>query len=274
MCDITASIVVYDNNQENVSKLLSCIYKTRLHVRIFVIDNSTSGRYSSLCKNNKIEYIENPTNPGYGTAHNRAIAKSIDISKYHLVLNPDVYFDDGTVEKLFSFMEKNRDVGLVMPKVLNPDGSVQYLCKLLPTPYDLLFRRFLPFSKLMEKRNRIYELRFTGYNKVMEVPYLSGCFMFLRTEALRKAGMFDERFFMYLEDTDLSRRIHAHYKTVYYPDAEIYHRYEKGSYKSMKLLKYHVVSAIRYFNKWGWFFDRERRKINGDILRKLQDTTD
>jgi len=274
MYDITASIVIYENNKEDVSKLLSCLKNINLSAGIYVIDNSIYGRYSSLCNGERIEYIENASNPGYGAAHNCAIEKSINNSKYHLVLNPDVYFDDGTVEKLFSFMEKNRDVGLVMPKVLNPDGSVQYLCKLLPTPYDLLFRRFLPFSKLMEKRNRIYELRFTGYNKVMEVPYLSGCFMFLRTEALRKAGMFDERFFMYLEDTDLSRRIHAHYKTVYYPKAEIYHRYEKGSYKSMKLLKYHVVSAIRYFNKWGWFFDRERRKINGDILRKLQDTTD
>jgi len=273
MYDITASIVVYDNNQDDLSKLLSCLFKIRLPVRIFVIDNSLVGQYLSLCDGEKIEYIGNPVNLGYGAAHNRAIERSIDISKYHIVLNPDVYFNDGTVEKLFSFMEKNSDVGLVMPRILNPDGSNQYLCKLLPAPSDLLFRRFLPFPKLMEKRNRIYELRFTGYNRVMEVPYLSGCFMFLRTDALNKAGIFDERFFMYFEDTDLSRRIHTHYKTVYYPEAEIYHRYEKGSYKSMKLLRHHVVSAFKYFNKWGWFFDRERNKINGNILRKLRDIT-
>ncbi len=271
---ITASIVVYNNNRDDLSKLLSCLFKIRLLGRIFVIDNSISGRFSSQCNGERVEYIGNPVNPGYGAAHNRAIEKSIGTSKYHIVMNPDIYFNDGSVEKLFSFMEKNNDVGLVMPRILNPDGSTQYLCKLLPAPSDLLFRRFLPFKKLTERRNGIYELRFTGYNKVMEVPYLSGCFMFLRTEALKKAGMFDERFFMYLEDTDLSRRIHAHYKTVYHPDAEIYHRYEKGSYKSTKLLCRHMVSAFKYFNKWGWFFDRERKKINVDTLKKLRNIND
>jgi len=271
MYNITASIVVYNDNRDDLSKLLSCLFKIGLRGRIFVIDNSISGRYSSQCNGETIEYIGNSVNLGYGAAHNRAIEKSIGTSKYHIVMNPDIYFNDGSIEKLFSFMEKNSDVGLVMPRILNPDGSTQYLCKLLPVPSDLLFRRFLPFKKLIERRNRIYELRFTGYNKIVEVPYLSGCFMFLRTEALKKAGMFDERFFMYLEDTDLSRRIHAHYKTVYYPDAEIYHRYEKGSYKSSKLLCYHMVSAFKYFNKWGWFFDRERKKINGDTLEKLRD---
>ena len=73
-------------------------------------------------------------------------------------------------------MEKNPDVGLVMPKVLYPNGEIQYLCKLLPTPIDLFGRRFLnfgPFKNYIEKRNENCELRFTGYNKIMEIPYLS-----------------------------------------------------------------------------------------------------
>jgi GT2 family glycosyltransferase len=169
-------------------------------------------------------------------------------------------------------MENNKDVGLVMPKVLYPDGNIQYLCKLLPTPLDLFGRRFLnfcPFKKIVEKRNEVYELRFTGYDKIMEVPYLSGCFMFIRTEVLKKVGLFDERFFMYLEDTDLSRRTHRVAKTIYYPYVHIYHEYGKGSYKSLKLLYYHIKSAIKYFNKYGWFFDKERQEINKRILKKL-----
>jgi GT2 family glycosyltransferase len=150
--------------------------------------------------------------------------------------------------------------------------TIQYLCKLLPTPFDLFGRRFLnsgPFKKIVEKGNEIYELRFTGYDKIMEVPYLSGCFMFIRTEVLKKVGFFDERFFMYLEDTDLSRRIHRVSKTVYYPEVSIYHEYGKGSYKNPKLLKYHLDSAIKYFNKYGWFFDKERDEINKKTLKKL-----
>nr|WP_028950943.1 hypothetical protein [Sulfurihydrogenibium subterraneum] len=67
----------------------------------------------------------------------------------------------------------------------------------------------------MYRTYTIYELRFTGYNKIMEVPYLSGCFMFIRTKVLEKVGLFDERFFMYLEDTELSRRIHKVSKTIF-----------------------------------------------------------
>jgi GT2 family glycosyltransferase len=96
----------------------------------------------------------------------------------------------------------------------------------------------------------------------MEVPNLSGCFMLLRVEVLKIVGLFDEQFFMYLEDTDLSRRINMQFQTIYYPQVSIVHQYEKGSYKSLKLLKYHVVSAFRYFNKYGWFLDTVRTTIN------------
>lgn len=157
-----------------------------------------------------------------------------------------------------------------MPKVLYPDGEIQYLCKLLPSPFDLIFRRFVPFEKWKDKRNEIYELRFTGYDEIMNIPYLSGCFMFLRVDILKKVGLFDERFFMYLEDTDLSRRIYRVAKNIFYPYVHIYHEYGKGSYKNKKLLMYHIQSAIKYFNKWGWFNDSERKKINQEILEKFE----
>jgi GT2 family glycosyltransferase len=96
----------------------------------------------------------------------------------------------------------------------------------------------------------------------MEVPHLSGCFMMLRTAVFETVGLFDERFFMYLEDVDYSRRVHTRYKTVYYPEVSVYHQYHKGSYKRWRNLKYHIVSAVKYFNKWGWFFDPERKTIN------------
>lgn len=94
--------------------------------------------------------------------------------------------------------------------------------------------------------------------------------MFLRTNILKKVGLFDEKFFMYLEDTDLTRRIHKVAKTIYFPYVHIYHEYGKGSYKNFKLLYYHIDSAIKYFNKWGWFFDKERDFINKTTLKKLK----
>lgn len=268
--DITSTIVTYRNNLGALQKTISSFLNTELKVKLYVVDNSPTDEIQELCKDKRIKYIFNYANVGFGAGHNIAIKKSLNLSKYHLVLNPDIYFEKGVLEEIYGFMELNDNIGEVMPRVLYPDGSIQHLCKLLPTPCDLIFRRFLPFKSLKEKRNNFYELQFTGYDKVMDVPCLSGCFMFIRTEALKKVGLFDERFFMYLEDTDLSRRIHKYYRTVYYPKAVVYHRYEKGSYKNLKLLKYHIESAIKYFNKWGWFFDKERNLTNRRTLESLK----
>lgn len=275
MSDINISIVLFKNNLNKVKKAINSCLLSNLPQKIYLIDNSPTDELMDLSKlDNKIIYIFNNANLGFGKGHNIALRKSIEENvPYHLVLNPDVYFGEGVLEELYDYMEKNPDIGLIMPKVLYPDGNIQYLCKLLPAPFDLFGRRFLnfpPFKKMVEKRNEIYELRFTGYNKIMEVPYLSGCFMFIRTKVLEKVGLFDERFFMYLEDTDLSRRIHKVSKTIFYPYVHIYHEYGKGSYKNKKLLKYHVESAIKYFNKFGWFFDKEREIINKKILEKLK----
>ncbi len=274
MKKINISLVTFNNNSTNVSKLIDNCLKSNLLFKFYLIDNSPNEKLKSLVNiSDKIVYIFNKTNLGYGKAHNMALSDSISYGvPYHLVINPDVYFSPDVLEKLYEFMENNPDVGLVMPKVLSPDGGLQFLCKLLPTPIDLISRRFLswgPFKKYVHRRNRLYELRFTGYNRIMEVPNLSGCFMFLRTSILKKVGLFDERFFMYLEDTDLSRRIHCVAKTVYYPYAHIYHEYGKGSYKSFRLLRIHILSAIKYFNKWGWFNDAERDNINARTLKKL-----
>ena len=96
-------------------------------------------------------------------------------------------------------------------------------------------------------------MRESGYNKIMDVPILSGCFMFLRNEIFKNVGLFDERYFMYMEDFDYSRRIHEKYRTVYYPNVEIVHAHAKESFKNRKLSIIHLKSAIKYFNKWGWF---------------------
>ena len=266
---LIASIVTYHNNPEVVQEAINSFLQIKNKVRLYVIDNSSDERLNGLCTDERCHYINNGTNMGYGAAHNIGIDKTLELnSKYHLILNPDVSFGSDVLEKLTRFMDINADVGLVMPKVLYPNGDIQYLCKLLPKPSDLFFRRFSPFRSLSEKRNERYELKFSGYEQQMEVPALSGCFMFIRTSVLKKIGGFDTRYFMYAEDVDLCRRIGQVSKTVYYPFAEITHNYEKGSYKSKKLLLLHIKSTIKYFNKWGWIFDNERKRVNKETLKK------
>lgn len=272
---VTASIVCYNNDKEILLEAINSFLnsKTDFPVFIYLIDNSPTDELKKLITHPKVEYFFNPTNPGFGAAHNIAIEKAMEAgSHYHLVLNPDVYFENTTIDLLLKFMNDNPNVGNVMPKVLYPDGQLQYLCKFLPTPYDWIGRRFNPFKKMVEKRNDYFEMRFTGYDKVMDVPYLSGCFMLLRVDALKKIGFFDEGIFMYGEETDLCRRlIDGGYRTVFYPKTIIYHHFEKGSHKSFRLTKIGMQSAIYYFNKWGWLFDKRRKQINSQILRKINE---
>ncbi|HHG74671.1 MAG TPA: glycosyltransferase [Persephonella sp.] len=273
MAKLTVSIVLYNNQKRQIERVIKSVLSSNIKSKLILIDNSSTDNLRSFLRLKGLEYIFNNKNMGFGRAHNIAMRKSIEErASYHLVLNPDVYFEQGVLEELYNFMEKNQGVGLVMPKVLFPDGNIQYLCRLLPTPFDLFGRRFLNFSlfeRIINRRNEIYELRFTGYDNIMIVPNLSGCFMFLRTSVLQKVGLFDERFFMYMEDTDLSRRVYRVAETIYYPYVSIYHEYGRGSYKDKRLLKYHIKSAIKYFNKWGWFLDKERERINKEVLEKL-----
>jgi len=270
MKDLSASIVAYKNSASILAQTIHSFLSSTKDSRLYLIDNSPTDQLKYLAYDPRIIYSFNGKNIGFGAAHNVALRKAVNESKYHLVLNPDVYFDESVLAKLYDYMELNTTVGLVMPKVLYPDGRIQPVCKLLPSPKTLILRRFFNFlTSSLEKENYKYELHLSGYNKIIDAPFLSGCFMFLRTEALRTVGLFDERFFLYTEDTDLSRRIHKIYRTVFFPEATIHHYHERGSYKSPLLLWRNILSAVKYFNKWGWAIDAERENFNTRALEQL-----
>lgn len=264
---LNVSIVLYNPNWQEVSDLTATLLQSKYVDHIYWIDNSPT----SSCPqpiDTRVIYQHNQHNIGYGAAHNIAIRESIyDNVPYHLVINPDIILNAKELEQMLQFISSHPEVGSLMPKVVYPNGELQYLCKLLPTPFDVFGRRFLP-RQWMEHRNHTYEMRASGYNKLMNVPYLSGCFMLLRTQAVQQARLFDEQFFMYPEDMDLTRRIHHDYLTVFFPHATIIHNHEKASYKSLKMLWIHIVNMCRYFNKWGWFCDKERTLFNQTVMNE------
>ncbi len=265
---INASIVLYNNKFEEIEQLVRILRMTETVDKIYLIDNSpvSNAGFTNL----NATYIYNNRNIGYGAAHNIALRQSItQNTDYHLVVNPDISFNPEILDVMVSFMNNNTEIGHLMPKIFYPDGQIQYLCKLIPAPFDLLFRRFLP-EGWTKKRREKFEMRNTGYNRTMDVPYLSGCFMFLRVSSLRDVGLFDERFFMYPEDIDLTRRIHRKYRTVFYPEVSAVHNHAQDSYKSIRMLWIHTLNMIKYFNKWGWIFDNERRKVNKKISERTR----
>lgn len=266
---ITVSIVIYKHKFEELDSLVNSLIKIDAITTLYIIDNSP---FNNLQKkigiNSKIEYVFIGSNKGFGAAHNIAIQKAIGLgSNYHFIVNPDITLSDEVIMPMVNYMAANPKIGMMMPKILYPDGTVQYLPKLLPSPFDIVKRKLKKPSFAYNKFIRIYELR--DYSEqIANVPILSGCFTLLNLAAIKEVGAYDDRFFMYFEDFDLSRRMYAKYDTLYYPLVSVYHDYEGGAQKKLKLFIIFLISALRYFNKWGWFFDFERIRINKEELNK------
>ena len=265
---ITVSIVIYKTPRQMLDRAVKSVLRSSLVAKLYLIDNSPQNldvKYADP----RVEYFFMGRNLGYSKAHNLVLLDPKRREKYHLVMNPDVWFNPGPLEALYDFIEQRKDVGLVIPKILNPNKTVQYQCRMLPTPFILFARRFLPYF-LYRNMNKNFEMRFSGYNKMMEVPYINGSFMFFRGAVIDAIGGFDEKIFMYGEDLDLSRRVFEYSKVLFLPDVSVYHEHQRGSYKNLKLLYYHAKGICYYFSKWGWFFDKRRKEINRQVLANLR----
>lgn len=266
---ITVSIVTYKTDVEELKQCLNSLTSPIIKT-IYVVDNSEQTYLAELCRHySRVVYIGS-SNVGYGSGHNKALRLALDDKDvtYHLVLNSDVYFEPAILDKIAEYMDQNTDVAQLQPYVLYPDGSLQETVRLLPTPADLIARRFLP-SFLKKRLNYRYTLLFWDHKKPINIPNHQGSFMFFRLSAVEKVGLFDENFFLYSEDIDMTRRMHQSYRTMYWPEVSIVHAHRAASYKNNKMLLIHMWNLVKYFNKWGWFFDSERKKLNKQILEEL-----
>ena len=246
-----------------------------LNVILYIIDNSPDDKLKQICCGENVHYIFNGlNNRGFGAGHNIGIKMAEACgSDFHFVINPDVFFDSCTLSKIVDFMQNNQHIGLLMPKILFPNAEVQYVCKLMPTPLNLLIRGFGLDKKWKwaKKIDDDYEMKFSDYNSTMQVPCVSGCFMVFNTKVFSEVGYFDENIFMYFEDMDISRRVLEKYDVVMYSDAIVYHKWNRAVYNASDAVKFKKIifkSAWYYFNKWGWICDTRRKKINTRIKHK------
>lgn len=238
--------------------------------QIVVVDNYGDDELEQCCVTWGVEYKCPQVNLGFGKAHNLVLNQAKGLTDFHLVLNPDVRFEKRVLPQLITKYCEIPNCGILSPLIIYPNGTIQHLCKLIPTPIDLVIRRLLPgvVKYLWKKRMAQYEMQNFNYQETFFVPILSGCFMLFSDEVYQKVGGFDERFFLYLEDVDLSRRIAHSHINVHWPTVEITHDYQKSSYHAWRPLLLHINSAIKYFNKWGWFIDTERKQVNREALEQ------
>lgn len=268
--DITVCIVLYKNDIAVLKKAINSFLGLHFNFILFLLDNSPTQELKILATDPRIEYIHNPMNPGFGASHNVAIEKATELgSKYHFVVNPDIFFEGDIISPMLSFMSNDDTIGMMMPKILNKDGSNQYLPKLLPSPFSLLLRKIRKPGLLYRNFIKKFELREVPEKLIYSTPIISGCFTLISLERIKDIGKYDNKFFMYFEDWDLSRRMNQHYQCIYFPEVSVFHGYESGANKNLKLLVIFMSSAIIYFNKWGWFFDKERKRTNKNVLSQF-----
>lgn len=262
---ISVSIVTYHTPLAELDTCLASLDSPAVS-RIYIVDNARQREVEEWASGKeKIIYIP-ACNDGYGAGHNIAMRRELPLhdTRYHLVMNSDMQFSPAILTAIETFMDAHPDAGTLQPHMIGRDGDVQYPARQLPTPADVLIRRFLPSGWFKDMRAR-YLLTHLDRSVAWDIPSHQGSFMFLRKDALREIGLFDECFFMYAEDIDLTRRIHARYRTPYWPGATVMHYHRAASYHSVRMLMVHIVNLIRYFNKWGWIFDRDRAVVNSSI---------
>lgn len=257
---LTVSLVTFNNERiiRDTLDALMAHLPEQMPAAVTVVDNrSTDGTRDIVrecaSRHARLTLIENDCNAGFGPAHNLAIRAAR--SSYHAICNPDIVVNADVFTPLADFLRDHPDVGMVCPKFVYPDGRLQANNHRYPNVLDLFLRRFLPrlMRRLFEARLARYEMRDVGYDKVYDVPFVSGAFMFCRTDVLQQLGGFDERYFLYFEDADLSRKFQLQgLRTVYTPDVSVVHAWERAAHKDWRMVWVLLVNAFRYFNKWGY----------------------
>ncbi|MFM0528076.1 glycosyltransferase family 2 protein [Paraburkholderia strydomiana] len=193
-------------------------------------------------------------NVGYGRGHNLAIERAV--SRYHLVLNPDIDVDVQALIRAVEFFESHPDVGLLTPRIGDETGHIQYLCRRYPTLLDLFVRGFMPASvrRFFTRRLACYEMQdvINERDIVWDPPIVSGCFMLFRTSVLKKLAGFDPRYFLYFEDYDLSLRTHEVTRIAYLPAVRVLHHGGGAARKGSAHIRMFAASAFKFFNRFGW----------------------
>lgn len=255
-------LIVHYNTPGLLRQTLKGIYASAPTVtfEVLVVDNNPSARVHEMVQREfpNVRMIISERNGGFGAGMNQAIAQAT--GKYLFVFNPDIALFSGAVELLKAYMDAHPDVGMCGPKLLHPDGSLQYSCYRFMKPFTVLCRR-LPFAKNIPSMAReldAYLMKDWDHATVRDVDYLLGAAMFVRAEAVRQVGGFDENFFVYFEEQDWCRRFWMKgWRVVYQPEAQLvhYHRRETAEGNIFTqllnpLTRTQIRSAIYYFKKY------------------------
>lgn len=250
---VSVGIVTY-NNSNDIEKCLDTLFahsnNPRIKLEVFVYDNQSSDlkiTQGILTKQfPKVNLIASHKNKGFGYGHNKIIKQAN--SDYHLILNPDIKFTEDTISSLVDYLEKSSDIALITPEIRNTDGTIQHLPKLFPK-FRYILSSTLPF---FAKYRTEYTMSKKTITQPTDIEICTGCFMFAKTQKLRDIDGFDDSFFLYFEDFDLSVRMNKIGRIVYYPLTKVTHVWHRDTKKKVKPFLIQIHSMLKFYVKHIW----------------------
>lgn len=258
--EVSVGIVTYNNSAtiaETVTSLLSAAARYNGKVTIHIRDNGSKDNTLKVIREiaptrSQLKIHEGGNNVGFGRGHNEIMKWTR--AETHIICNPDIIVPINFFERCSSFMSTHLDVGLMSPRMTWADGTLQHSNRRQPTILDLLLRRFAPqlIRTIFKERMDRYAMVDVGYENVIDVPFASGAIMVCRRSALDAVGGFDERYFLYFEDADLTRMLQSKlWRTVFNPKITVIHGWQRASHHNLRMTFVMVASGIRFFLKWG-----------------------
>lgn len=233
--------------------------KIDLPYEVIVVDNDSRDGCASLIRSQfpDVTLIEAPANLGFSGGNNLGINHAK--GRFVLVLNDDVAITPGSIPQLVKFLQQHPNVGMVGPRLVYPNGQLQYSCRRFPTPLMPLYRR-IPLGGLPAARRALahYLMLDVDHRRDGPVDWLFGACLLIRRETLAQVGLLDGRFFLYFEDLDLCRRCWAAGWQVWYlPSVELVHYHAQSSAEGSLVtavtnpsVRHHLASWVRYLRKY------------------------
>ncbi len=257
------SIVILNYKNKNLTKELLKNITTELRLpyqyEIIVVDNASYDGIKEIVEERfpQATFVESRTNGGFAAGNNLGIKRAS--GRYIMILNPDLAILSDAIVRLYQYMEEHPRVGLAAPRLINADKSLQYSCTRFPDWRLPLYRRtFLGNTPAGKRWLDNYLMKDLDHFKDSLVPALFGACLIIRKSALDKVGLLDERYFMYMEDLDWSRRFwQAGYQVAYLGQAEVIHLHRRQSAQETiaktifsRSARHHIISFIKYLIKF------------------------
>jgi GT2 family glycosyltransferase len=265
-------VVLYFSPLEQLQALLDSISRAAIeaglsHVEVVCVDHSCDADYAASSQifveaysaqiddssGLQISLLNPGTNRGYGAGHNLAMAELE--SQFHLILNPDVELAPNALKLALGTLRNQRDIALLAPQGFSPSGEPEFLAKAYPSVWVLGLRSLAPRGLKTRSGGALarYEMRDTPIETLLRpITLASGCCMWVRRAVFNDVGGFDESYFLYFEDYDLSLKLARKGTVIEHRDIRIVHHGGDASRKGFQHIRWFIRGAVRFFSLWGW----------------------